>query len=64
MANLDIQLAYKDTAWFTTNATLILKVGQIVYLEQTGNYKIGDGVTSLSALSFLGGGSSNFTKCC
>jgi hypothetical protein len=51
-----LQLGYKDTAWFTANASVILKVGQIVYLEQTGNYKLGDGVTALSALSFLGGG--------
>jgi hypothetical protein len=52
-----LQLGYKDNAWFTANASLVLKVGQIVYLEQTGTYKIGDGVTVLSALSFLGGGS-------
>lgn len=49
-----LQLGYKDTAWFTANATLVLLVGQIVYLEQTGTYKLGDGVTALSALSFLG----------
>lgn len=54
MANVDIKLGYKNTAWFTTNAAIILKIGQIVYLEQTGTYKIGDGVTALSALSFLG----------
>ncbi len=58
MANVDIQLGYKNSAWFTTNAALILKVGQVVYLEQTGTYKIGDGVTVLSSLSFLGAGSS------
>lgn len=56
MANVDIKLGYKDSAWFTANAAIILKIGQIVYLEQTGTYKIGDGVTALSALSFLGGG--------
>jgi hypothetical protein len=52
-----LQLGYKDNAWFTANASLVLLVGQIVYLEQTGTYKIGNGVTVLSALSFLGGGS-------
>ena len=57
MANVDIQIGYKNSAWFTTNATLILKIGQVVYLEQTGTYKIGDGITQLSALSFLGTGS-------
>jgi len=55
MANVDIQLGYKDSTWFTNNATLVLKVGQTVHLEQTGTYKIGDGTTQLSALSFLGG---------
>jgi len=55
MANVDIRLGYKDNTWFTSNATLVLKVGQMVYLQQTGTYKIGDGTTQLSALSFLGG---------
>ena len=58
MANVDIQIGYKNSAWFTTNAALILKVGQVVYLEQTGTYKIGDGTTVLSSLSFLGAASS------
>jgi hypothetical protein len=51
-----LQLGYKNTAWFTANASLVLLVGQIVYLEQTGTYKLGDGTTQLSALTFLGGG--------
>jgi hypothetical protein len=54
MANVDIQIGYKDSAWFTANATLVLKVGQVVYLQQTGTYKIGDGITQLQNLSFLG----------
>ena len=54
MANVDIRIGYKDSAWFTTNATLVLKQGQIVHLQQTGQYKIGNGVTQLSALAFLG----------
>lgn len=54
MANVDIRLGYKDSTWFTANATLVLKAGQTVYLLQTGTYKIGDGTTQLSALSFLG----------
>jgi len=56
MADVNIQLGYKNTAWFTANAAIVLDAGQIVYLEQTGTYKLGDGVTALSALSFLGGG--------
>jgi hypothetical protein len=58
MANVDIRLGYKDSAWFTNNATLVLLAGQMVYLQQTGTYKIGDGTTQLSALAFLGAGSS------
>jgi len=57
MADVNIQLGYKNAAWFTTNAAIILDAGQIVYLEQTGTYKLGDGVTALSALSFLGAAS-------
>jgi hypothetical protein len=59
MANVDIQIGYKDSTWFTANATLVLKVGQMVYLQQTGTYKIGDGVTQLSLLSFLGAASNS-----
>lgn len=61
MANVDIQLGYKDSTWFTANATLVLLAGQTVHLLQTGTYKIGDGTTQLSALSFLGG-TSTFTS--
>lgn len=54
MANAQIRLGYKTAAWFTANASHILEEGQVVYLEQTGTYKIGDGVTALSSLIFLG----------
>lgn len=54
-----IQLAVKDSAWFTANPTHVLLLGQKVYKDdQSGLYKLGDGVTQLSALSFLGGSSS------
>ena len=59
MANVDIQLGYKDSTWFTNNATLVLLAGQSVHLLQTGTYKIGDGTTQLSALLFLGGTSTS-----
>jgi hypothetical protein len=62
MANVDIRLGYKDSTWFTSNATLVLKVGQMVYLQQTGTYKIGDGTTQLSALSFLGASAAAYTS--
>lgn len=55
MANVDIRQGYKNAAWFTSNATRVLKEGQVVHLEQTGTYKVGDGTTQLSALAFLGG---------
>jgi len=54
IVNGSLELGYKNTAWFTANPTLVLKEGQIVYLEQTGTYKIGNGTSTLSALSFLG----------
>jgi hypothetical protein len=54
MANVNIELGYKPLVWFTANPTIVLLAGQIVYLEQTGTYKIGDGVTQLSLLNFLG----------
>lgn len=55
MADVNIQLGYKSSAWFTSNATIVLLAGQIVYLDdQSGQYKLGDGVTQLSVLSFLG----------
>jgi hypothetical protein len=54
MANVNIELGYKTLIWFNANPTLVLLAGQIVYLGQTGTYKIGDGVSTLSALNFLG----------
>ena len=54
MALVNIAQGYKNSAWFTANPTIVLLAGQRVNLEQTGLYKLGDGVTSLSALSFLG----------
>jgi hypothetical protein len=54
IVNGSLELGYKNLAWFTANPTLVLKEGQIVYLEQTGTFKIGNGVSTLSALSFLG----------
>lgn len=54
IVNGSLELGYKNLAWFTANPTLVLKEGQIVYLGQTGTYKIGDGVSALSVLSFLG----------
>jgi len=54
MANVNIKLGYKDSAWFAANATLVLLAGQVVYLQQTGTYKIGDGTTQLQNLAFKG----------
>jgi len=58
IVNGSLQEGYKDAAWFAANPTLVLLAGQRVNLEQTGTYKLGDGTTQLSALSFLGGGGS------
>ncbi len=57
-----VSLGDKSAAWFTANPTLLLAKGQIVFLDdQSGQYKKGDGVTALSALSFLGGSSTTPT---
>lgn len=49
-----LQLGYKDLAWFNAHASLVLLEGQIVYLQQTGQFKIGNGVDTLATLQFLG----------
>lgn len=64
MATVELRYDPKDTAWFTANATMILKAGEPAYHETTGLFKLGDGTTQLSALPFLpatgGGGGGNF----
>ena len=64
MAIVELRYSPKDTAWFTANATLVLKAGEPAYHETTGLFKLGDGTTQLSALPFLpatgGGGGGNF----
>lgn len=53
MANVDVQLGYKDSAWFTANATRVLKTGQTVYLDGTVvRFKRGDGTTQLQNLEW------------
>lgn len=63
MAIVELRYSPKDTAWFTANATMILKAGEPAYHETTGLFKLGDGTTQLSALPFLpatGGGGGSF----
>jgi len=58
MANAIVRLGNKSSAWFTANASRLLADGQLVYLnDNSGTFKKGDGITTLSALPFLGGGS-------
>ena len=61
MATVTAELRYapKDAAWFTANAAMVLKDGEPAYLRSTGEFKLGDGVTALSALSFLPVGNGN-----
>lgn len=61
MALATVRLGYKDSAWFAANPTYVLEEGQHVYLQQTGTYKLGDGITQLSVLSFLGAGGESVT---
>jgi nitrogen fixation protein len=63
MATVELRYDPKDTAWFTANATMILKAGEPAYHSTTGQFKLGDGTTQLSSLPFLpagGGGGGNF----
>lgn len=58
IVNGSIQLGYQLATWFTSNATLVLLDGQVVYCKDgtnAGKYKIGDGTTALSSLVFYGG---------
>jgi hypothetical protein len=58
MANVDIRVGKKDAAFFAANPTLILRNGQLIFNETTGDLFIGDGTTQLSALVAINGGSS------
>lgn len=53
MATVEFRYDPKSTAWFTANAAMVLKAGEPAYHDTTGLFKLGDGVTALSALSFL-----------
>ena len=57
MAVVELRYDPKDSAWFSANATMVLKAGEPAYLSTTGQFKLGDGTTQLSALSFLPAGS-------
>jgi len=56
-----VRTGYQNAAWFAANPTFLLGKGQRVDLLQTGQYKLGDGVTQLSGLAFLGGASATPT---
>lgn len=58
MANVDIRVGKKDSTFFSANPTLVLKNGQLIYNETTSELFIGDGVTQLSSLVAINGGSS------
>ena len=53
MAVVELRYDPKDSAWFSANPTMVLKAGEPAYLSTTGQFKLGDGTTQLSALSFL-----------
>jgi hypothetical protein len=57
MAVVELRYDPKNSAWFSANATMVLKAGEPAYLSTTGQFKLGDGTTQLSALSFLPAGS-------
>jgi len=53
MATVELRYDPKDSAWFTTNATMVLKAGEPAYHSVTGKFKLGDGTTQLQNLEFL-----------
>lgn len=58
----EIRFAPQLAAWFTANPTLVLADGELAYCSDganAGKYKLGDGTTALSALTFYGGVSSS-----
>lgn len=55
--NSSLQIAKYDSAWFAANSTVVLKQGQLVFNETTGELFIGDGVAQLSTLTAINGGS-------
>ena len=57
MAVVELRYDPKNSAWFSANATMVLKAGEPAYLSTTGQFKLGDGTTQLSALPFLPAGS-------
>jgi hypothetical protein len=58
IVNGSIQIAKKDSTWFTANASEVLLDGQLVFNETTSELFIGDGVTQLSSLVAINGGGS------
>lgn len=52
MALAKIKIAKKNGAWFTANPTLVLDMGQMVFLDSSSQvqFKVGDNSTQLSAL--------------
>lgn len=52
--NAEIKMQGNDNAFFTTNAAVVYPAN-IQIFHTNGRYKFTDGVTALSALSFLGG---------
>lgn len=58
---ISIRLGNKPQSWFDSNGGRILKAGQHVYLsDDSGLFKKGDNVRSISQLPWLGGGVKNF----
>lgn len=55
--NSNIQIGKKNAAFFAANPALVLLDGQLIYNEDTGDLFIGDGVTPLSGLTPINGGS-------
>ena len=51
--NGNIQIGKVDSTFFSSNPTLVLLNGQLVFNETTSELFIGDGVTQLSSLTAI-----------
>jgi hypothetical protein len=60
MATVKLKVDLKDSAYLAANPTKVLTDNEVIFLDD-GRYAFGDGSTTLSALTFFGGGTEQAT---
>lgn len=56
MANVNIRIGKKDAAYFAASSSLVLKDGQLIYNQDSGDLFIGDNITTLGSLTPINAG--------